>query len=91
MIKVAYFKNEGKIESFRLLGLDDRPAIFTKDKFLYATDENGNPNILIDDYAENTTKWTQHGGIAIKHDDETVDSTLRQLDDILNKYRHAIE
>ena len=30
-------------------------------------DEDGNPNILIDDWSKNTIPWAKKGGIAIQH------------------------
>lgn len=40
--------------------------IFDRDKFKYAVQADGTPNILIDDWKKNTIPWQQHGGIAIK-------------------------
>ena len=60
------------------------PAIFTRDKYLYATQPNGTPNILIDDYGKNVTAWREHGGIAIKHEDSAIQHTLRQLSDLIH-------
>lgn len=60
-------------------------AIFTGDKFIYAT-KDGNPNVLVDDFGKYITAWRQAGGIGIKHEDQNTSSTLKQLEKIyLNK------
>ena len=33
-------------------------AIFASDKSKYATDSEGRPNVLIDDFGKNTVPWT---------------------------------
>lgn len=40
--------------------------IFTPDKWKYATQSDGTPNILIDDHRQNIHLWESHGGIGIK-------------------------
>lgn len=40
--------------------------IFTPDKWKYATQTDGTPNILIDDHRQNIHLWEEHGGIGIK-------------------------
>jgi 5'(3')-deoxyribonucleotidase len=40
--------------------------IFEREKYKYATQNDGTPNILIDDYKTNIDLWNQHGGIGIK-------------------------
>lgn len=56
-------------------------AIFTGDKHLYAT-TNGKPNVLVDDFGKYINAWQNAGGIGIKHDDSTTNSTLKQLEKI---------
>jgi 5'(3')-deoxyribonucleotidase len=73
----------GKKQWLSQHNLADVPAIFTRDKWLYATQPNGSPNLLIDDYGKNVTAWRNHGGIAVKHDDSTTNQTLKQLLDHL--------
>lgn len=41
--------------------------IFEHEKYKYAVQPDGTPNILIDDYGVNTRAWTAAGGIAIKY------------------------
>jgi hypothetical protein len=63
-----------------------KTAIFTKDKFLYAT-HNQVPNILVDDWDKNLTAWKTNGGIAIKHDYfSTGDDTINQIKNIYAQF-----
>lgn len=56
-----------------------KTAKFTKQKYIYAM-SGDEPNVLVDDMDEYLVPWDQAGGIAVKHyDDETTDSTIRQL------------
>lgn len=45
-------------------------AIFTGNKFIYATDGQKNPNVLVDDFGKYLLAWKDAGGIPIKHEDE---------------------
>jgi 5'(3')-deoxyribonucleotidase len=56
-------------------------AIFTSDKHKYAR-AGGRANVLVDDHGEKIAKWKARGGIGIKHDDATTDSTIEQLSKI---------
>lgn len=50
------------------LGLVERVHIVRRsEKKLFARDEHGNPNILIDDNPKNCEEFEQAGGIAIRH------------------------
>jgi 5'(3')-deoxyribonucleotidase len=69
-------------------GLSRVPAIFSREKYRYATQPDGTANILIDDYGKNITAWTEAGGQAIKHDDATVQHTLTQLQQLLSQYKY---
>jgi len=62
--------------------------IFDHEKYKYAIQENGIPNILIDDYNLNIEKWTAAGGKAIKWqaDEQSIDELSNMLNLILNKY-----
>lgn len=44
-----------------------KKTIFEHEKYLYAKQSDGTPNILIDDYGVNIKKWRAAGGIAIKY------------------------
>jgi hypothetical protein len=60
-------------------------AIFTAAKYKYAT-ENGHPNVLVDDFGKYLNAWTEHGGIAVKHDDSTTENTIRELEKIYRPF-----
>lgn len=56
-------------------------AIFTSKKFQHAV-ENGNKNVLVDDFNYYLQAWADAGGIAVKHSEETTDHTIKQLEKI---------
>lgn len=60
-------------------------AIFTKQKYKYAT-TNGKPNVLVDDFNYYLRSWVENGGIAVKHSDQTTDTTIQQLEKIYAPY-----
>jgi predicted kinase len=49
------------------LQIQPRGMHFTGDKAKYATQPDGTPNILIDDYPQYLNKWTDAGGIGVKY------------------------
>ena len=51
----------------------------THNKPQYATNNNGTPNILIDDYGVNIDAWEAAGGIGIKHNDNKFERTKKAL------------
>lgn len=65
--------------------LTDKPdnIIFEHDKYKYAVQPDGTPNILIDDYGVNTRAWAMAGGIAIKY--QADEDTLDKVDKVLKK------
>jgi len=60
-------------------------AVFASDKSKYATDSQGRPNVLIDDFGKNTVPWDEAGGIAIKHDPFDEGPTITALEKIYLK------
>jgi 5'-nucleotidase len=60
-------------------------ALFASDKSKYATDSQGRPNVLIDDFGKNTVPWDEAGGIAIKHDPFDEGPTITALEKIYLK------
>jgi hypothetical protein len=62
-------------------------AKFTKKKFQYAMN-NGQPNVLVDDFDYYLNSWTEAGGIAVKHSDETTTDTIKQLETIYAAWLH---
>ena len=60
-------------------------AIFASDKSKYATDSQGRPNVLIDDFGKNIVPWDKAGGIGIKHDPYDAGPTISALEHIYLK------
>ena len=63
--------------------------IFTPDKWKYAVQEDGTPNILIDDHRQNIHLWEAHGGIGIKWqaDEDDLSSLKLALQKALDKFQ----
>jgi hypothetical protein len=61
--------------------------IFEHEKYKYAVQPNGTPNILIDDYGVNTRAWDQAGGIAVKYqaDEDSLDKVVDVLAIVFGK------
>lgn len=61
--------------------------VFEHDKWHYATQPDGTPNILIDDYGVNTRAWDAAGGIAVKYqaDEDTLDKVAQVLAKVFDK------
>ena len=61
--------------------------IFEHDKYKYAVQPDGTPNILIDDYGVNTRAWDQAGGIAVKYqaDEDSLDKVVDVLANVFGK------
>ena len=76
--------------------LDPLPKhiIITPDKYKYATQPDGTPNILVDDRGSNITSWEAAGGVGIKYqaDEDGLDVVHRGLkrafDIIRGKIKH---
>jgi len=60
-------------------------AIFTSKKFQYAM-QDGRPNVLVDDFNYYLQAWTDAGGIAVKHSEESTAYTIMQLEKIYKPY-----
>lgn len=60
-------------------------AIFTAAKFKHAKD-GGRANVLVDDYGKYLSAWNDAGGIAVKHEDENADHTIKELEKIYAPY-----
>ena len=54
-------------------------VIITFDKAKFATQSDGTPNILIDDYGVNIQKWESAGGVGFKHKDHKFERTARNI------------
>jgi hypothetical protein len=75
----------GKERWLKSHGLNSVNKIFTIDKYVYAVNDQNQPNLLIDDYGVNIRAWRSHGGIAIHHRDDAVAQTLSQLKEYINQ------
>lgn len=65
-------------------------AIFTSRKQQYAV-TNGTSNVLVDDFGPYIQKWTDAGGIPVKHEDESevpnsAKNTIKKLEKIYQPY-----
>jgi hypothetical protein len=65
-------------------------AIFTSHKQKYAVSD-GVANVLVDDFGPYIEKWTNAGGIPVKHEDESevptaAQDTINQLEKIYSPY-----
>jgi 5'(3')-deoxyribonucleotidase len=62
-------------------------AIFTAAKYKYAT-QDGEPNVLVDDYGKYLDAWSGAGGIAVKHEDANTAKTISELEKIYAPFIH---
>lgn len=56
-----------------------KEVLIRHDKETFATQEDGTPNILIDDYGVNIQKWEAAGGIGFKHKDHKFERTSKAI------------
>ena len=54
-------------------------VIVTHNKPKWAKQEDGTPNILIDDYGVNINNWEEAGGIGFKYKDHKFDRTAKDI------------
>ena len=54
-------------------------VIITSNKSVHATQPDGTPNILIDDFGQNIAKWQAAGGVGFKHKDHKFERTVKNL------------
>ena len=63
------------------------------DKESFATQSDGTPNILIDDYGVNVRKWEASGGVGFKHKDHKFERTAKaikqHMDDPVDETKEA--
>lgn len=86
MILTSPMDKRGKNESMlgksrwveRNLGISPDRIIFAHSKWDYALDEDGKPNILIDDFSSKVDPWSDSGGIGILH--TSAENTIKILD-----------
>lgn len=63
--------------------------VFDHEKWKYAKQLDGTPNILVDDYSVNIQKWNDAGGIGIKFQSD--EDSLTELKDKLKKIKTSFE
>ena len=70
-----------------LTAFPPKKVIITSAKSQYATQSDGTPNILIDDFGQNVSKWEASGGVGFKHKDHKFERTAQNLKKYFeNKY-----
>jgi len=64
-------------------------VVFEHDKYKYAVQPDGTPNILIDDYGINTRAWDEAGGTAIKYqaDENDLSEIVPVLQKVFGKHK----
>jgi len=68
-----------------LTAFPPKKVIITTDKQAYAKQPDGTPNILIDDFGQNVSKWEASGGVGFKHKDHKFERTASSLKDYFKK------
>ena len=59
-------------------------VIIDHNKQKYATQSDGTPNLLIDDFGKNVKAWQSAGGIAIKHHTSTTNDTVNAINKVFS-------
>ena len=62
-----------------LVSFPPEEIIITHNKPQYATQPDGTPNILIDDYGKNIQSWEAAGGVGFKHKDHKFERTAQNI------------
>ena len=62
-----------------LVSFPPEEIIITSNKPQYATQPDGTPNILIDDYGKNIQSWEAAGGVGFKHKDHKFERTAQNI------------
>ena len=62
-------------------------VVFEHEKYKYAVQPDGTPNILIDDYGVNTRAWDAAGGTAVKYqaDEDNLSKVVSVLQKVFSK------
>ena len=86
------FDREGSIKGKREwlkkhINVNPDKVIFDHEKYNYAVQPDGTPNILIDDYGVNIRAWNKAGGIALKYqaDEDSLDTLIKRLQKALKQ------
>ena len=62
-----------------------KEVIVSADKYKWAKQADGTPNILIDDFGSNIRNWESKGGVGFKHKDHKFERTAGLLKDYFTK------
>ena len=62
-----------------------KEVIISADKYKWAKQADGTPNILIDDFGSNIRNWEAKGGVGFMHKDHKFERTAGLLKDYFNK------
>jgi len=57
-------------------------VFMSSEKYKWALNDAGKPNILIDDWSKNTVPWSNKGGIAIQHVNANTSATISALKEL---------
>jgi len=57
-------------------------VFMSSEKYEWALNDAGKPNILIDDWSKNTVPWSNKGGIAIQHVNANTSATISALKEL---------
>jgi len=57
-------------------------VFMSSEKYEWALNDAGKPNILIDDWSKNTVPWSNKGGIAIQHVNANTSATISALSEL---------
>ena len=57
-------------------------VFMSSEKYEWALNDAGEPNILIDDWSKNTVPWSNKGGIAIQHVNANTSATISALKEL---------
>ena len=69
--KMSWLKKNTKVKRSKI------NLVLREQKKKFAKDDNGNANILIDDYEKNIQEWERSGGIGVLH--KNAPNTIREL------------
>jgi 5'(3')-deoxyribonucleotidase len=62
-----------------------KDVYITSNKSQYAKNEDGTPNILIDDFGKNVNEWDAAGGTGFKYKDHKFERTAKELQQHMNE------
>ena len=85
LMKVDHYRKIDNIDinvalaSYHLAFFPPKNVYITNNKPQYATNKDGTPNILVDDFGKNVASWEAAGGIGFKYKDHKFERTAKEL------------